>query len=299
MKKVLIWIGVLLLIGIIWYLFIKPYDYLVRFEVKTHPGTVIQVVKLWDNLKEEVNILDQESLTELDLQIQFNGSTHLYHWKAKRLTDSTSLVKVYARDRDHSLKNKISIPFSDTEFEKRTRNALHDYAGLLTEHLSKIKITVLGEDEIPSKFCAYTVLETKQADKAKGMMRDHNYLGGQLLKYNLELDGPPMVEITYWNPEKDSIRFNFCYPVIKKGNLPELGDIKFKEINPGKALKAEFNGNYIFSDRAWYALVDYAEERGLEVTGKPIEIFYNNPNFGGEELKWKTEVFMPLVIKGE
>ena len=299
MKKVIIWIGVLLFAGLIWYLFIKPYDYLVRFEVKTSPGTVSQVIKSWDNLNEEVTVIDQESLSELDIQLNFNDSTHVYRWKTKRLTDSTSLVKVYARSAEHSLKNKIFIPFKDTDFEKRTRKTLLEYAALLNEHLAEIKVTLLGEEDIPAKFCAYTVLETKQSDKAKGMMRDHNYLGAQLIRHNLELDGPPMVEIIYWNPEKDSIRFNFCYPIKKKGNLPELGDIKFKEISPGKALKAEFNGNYIFSDRAWYALTDYAEARGLKVTQKPIEIFYNNPNFGGEELKWKTEVFMPLLEEGE
>jgi effector-binding domain-containing protein len=299
MKKVLPWIAVILISGIIWYLFIKPYDYLVRFEVYTNPGTVNQIIKLWDNLREEVEIQQQESLSELKTKQHFNDSTHIYLWNVEGLTDSTSLIKVYARDTENSLKNKILIPFSDTNFEKRTRNALQDFAGLLNEHLREIRVTILGEDDIPKKFCAYTTLETKQAEKAKGMMRDHNYLGGQLLKYGLELDGPPMVEVTYWDKEKDSIHFNFCYPIVKKDSLPELGDIRFKELPSKRALKAEFNGNYIFSDRAWYALKAYAEERGIETTDGPVEVFYNNPNFGGDELKWKTEVYMPIAEQGE
>jgi len=59
-------------------------------------------------------------------------------------------------------------------------------------------------------------------------------------------------------------------------------------------LKAIYNGNYITSDRAWYALLDYAAKNGIAVTGLPIEIFNNNPNMGTNELEWETEIFMPL-----
>jgi len=40
--------------------------------------------------------------------------------------------------------------------------------------------------------------------------------------------------------------------------------------------------------------MDYAEKNNLEVTGHPLEFFYNNPNMGGNELNWKAEIFMPL-----
>ena len=294
MKKVLIGIGVILLAGLIWYLFIKPYDYLVRFEVKTSPGTVNQMIKLWNGVLESKGSVEQESLTELSQTLVFNDSMHLYRWKTERLTDSTTLVKVYAKDVDHSFQNKIAIPFSDTDFEKRTRNILTNYVEKLQEHTDRFRVTILGEEDTPAKFCAYTELVTSQYGKAQGMMRDYNYLGGQLLKNKIELDGTPMVDIVDWNTQNDSIRFHFCYPIKRMDSLPDLGDIKFKEITSRKALKAEFNGNYIYSDRAWYVLRDYAREKGLDVTDKPLEIFYNNPNTGGDELRWKAEIFMPL-----
>lgn len=294
MKKVLLWAGIIVLAGLLWYLFVKPYDYLVRFEVKASPGTVNQMIKTWNEVLEPKGILEQQSLTELNQVLKFGDSTHIYDWEISRLTDSTSWVKVYARDMDHSLVNKVTIPFSDTNFEKRTRNTLTDYAEKLKEHLDRFKVTYLGEEDIPAKFVAFTEVVTSQYGKAGGMMRDYNYISGQLLKYQIELDGPPMVDITHWDREKDSIKFHFCYPIKKTDTLPDLGEIKYKEINSRKALKAEFNGNYIFSDRAWYALLDLAEQQGLEVTDQPLEIFYNNPNMGGDELKWKAEIYMPL-----
>ena len=294
MKKIALWTGILLSAGLIWYLFIKPYDYLVRFEVKTSPGAVNQMIKIWNDVLEPKGEIEQESLTHLNQTLKFNDSIHYYKWIISKVNDSTSLVKVYASDLNHRLNNKIRIPFSDTDFEKRTRATVTDYTDKLKQHIDRFRVTILGEEDIPSKFVAYTKVSTSQYGKARGMMRDHNYIGGQLVNHQIELDGPPMVEITHWDRAKDSIQFNFCYPIKRSDSLPDLGEIKYKEIKSGKALKAEFNGNYIFSDRAWYVLRDYAEEKGLRVTDAPVEIFYNNPNMGGDELRWKAEIYMPL-----
>ena len=294
MKKIALWTGILLIAGLIWYLFIKPYDYLVRFEVKTSPGTVNQMIKIWNDVLEPKGIIEQKSLTQLNQTVIFNDSTHLYNWSISRLNDSTSLVKVYAKDMDHSFMNKVKIPFQDTDFEKRTRATITDYTDKLKQHIDRFRVTLLGEEDVPAKYVAYTEVSTSQYGKARGMMKDHNYIGSQLVKHEIELDGPPMVDVMHWDRENDSIQFHFCYPIIKSDSLPDLGEIKYKEIKAGKALKAEFNGNYIFSDRAWYALRDYAKENGLQVSDTPLEIFYNNPNMGGDELRWKAEIYMPL-----
>jgi len=46
--------------------------------------------------------------------------------------------------------------------------------------------------------------------------------------------------------------------------------------------------------RAWYALINYAKKNNIEIEKKPVEIFYNNPNFGGNELDWKAEIYLPI-----
>ncbi len=295
MKKIALWLGIGIIAVLIWYFLIKPYDYLVRFEIKTYPGTVNQMIKIWNDAMENPGTLEQTSLYELNQTLTFNDSTHIYHWQIRKLNDSTSRVRVYARDTEHSFSNKLNIPFRDTDFEKRTRKTLIDFSEKLQEHVDRFRVTFLGEEEIPGKFCAYTIVKSSQYGKASGMMNDYNFLGGQLTRNNIELDGTPIVDIVEWDIENDSLVFHFCYPIVKTDSLPDLGEIKYKEIEPVKALKAEFNGNYIFSDRAWYYLRDYARENGLEVTDKPLEIFYNNPNMGGDELRWKAEIYMPIA----
>ncbi len=293
MKKIGLLFGILLL-GVLGYLFVYPQDYQVSFEVKTIPGTVNQTVKSWINTLENSEIINENTISEFDQQIKFGDSTHIYQWRIKPIHDSLSKVTVYAKDVNHSLGNKLSVPFSDTNFEKRTRNTLTDFSKKLLEHLKKFKIEVVGEDTTVSKFCACTNVKTDQFGKAKSMMRDFPFLSSFIVKNKLQPNGAPFLQVTNWQKKKDSIDFKFCFPIVQMDILPEHPEIEFRSYYGRKAIKAIYNGNYITSDRAWYALIDYAERNDIEVTELPLEVFYNNPNMVGNELNWKAEIFLPL-----
>ncbi len=295
MRKKLVWGLLILLLGtLVWYLFLKPNDYQVTFKTKAIPGTVNQAIKLWANGLDESKLLTQTDLQHFSHQLRFNDSVHTYEWNIKSLNDSTSQVKVLVMDVENSLSNKIAIPFSETDFEKRTKNTVKDLMETLKEHTESFKVTVTGIDEIPSKYCAYISLKSTQKEKALKMMENYPILNSVLAKNKIPLDGPPFIQIEDWNMRTDSIAFNFCYPIIKSDTLPQIKGVQFKQIKSQKAIKSIFNGNYIISDRAWYAMVDYAKKNDMAIEQKPIEVFYSNPNMGGDELNWKAEVFMPL-----
>jgi effector-binding domain-containing protein len=137
-------------------------------------------------------------------------------------------------------------------------------------------------------------LKGEQTEKAKGMMYNYSLLTQIMLKGNVELNGTPFIEVTNWNTKTDSLSYNFCFPIKKSDSLPGHPDIKYKQYHSQKALKATYNGNYITSDRAWYALKGYAESHNISIDLTPVEVFYNNPNMGGDELQWKAEIFMPI-----
>lgn len=295
MKKVLLATAVLLTAGLIWYLFFKPFDYTIRFEAKTSPGAINQTLKLWDLTLDTVQGIQQKnSIYHLTQILKFEDSTHSYDWKIKPLTDSTSKVYVNIKDLDHSFMNKILVPFSETNFEKRSKKTVLNFMENLKDHIAKFKVTIEGEAEIPSKYVAYLPVKSTQFQKAGGMMKNISYIEQTLLKNEIQLDGPPMIEVTKWNINNDSLAYNFCYPIIRTERLPLDTDIKYKRIFKKKSLKAIYNGNYITSDRAWYQLLDYAKKNNIEVIGQPIEIFYNNPNIGGDELNWKAEIYLPI-----
>lgn len=295
MKKVGLFFLFLILGGIIWYVFVYPYDYLVTMQVKANTGTINQTIKLWHTSLENSELKWDEDLNHLSQRLHFNDSTHIYDWDISEVNDSILKIKIFAKDSANSIENKIKIPFFDTDFEKRTKNTLSEFTKLLAEDLKYIKIQVVGEGEIDSTYYAYVSNKTDQFGKAGGMMRDFPLLDPYLMNHGVELNGKPFIEITRWDMTRDSLEFNFCYPIIKNDSLPVHPDLKYGQRKQQKALKAIYNGNYITSDRAWYALLDYAEKNNIDVTGLPIEIFYNNPNMGADEINWKAEIYMPLI----
>jgi len=294
MKKISTIIGFLTIGFLLWYFIIKPYDYLVTFKVKTTAGTINQSIKLWNTSLENSSPIQQENLKNLTQQIKIKDSTYNYEWSISSVNDSISKVNVYVTDIDHSFANKISIPFGTTDFEKRTQNTITDFIDKLKEHLNKIRVRVVGIDSTRTTYCAYIPMKGLQIEKARGMMQNYSLLTSVLSAENIEMNGTPFVEITNWNTQNDSIAYNFCFPVIKSDSLPIDPRIQYKQYSGVKALKASYNGNYITSDRAWYALLDYAGNNDIEIVKKPLEVFYSNPNFGGDELKWEAQIYLPI-----
>lgn len=294
MKKIFSAIGILLLVFLGWYLLIKSYDYRVTFKVKTTAGTINQSLKIWNVGLENSSPINQESLSKLTQHIKINDSTYQYQWSISSLNDSVSKVKVYIKDLEHSLANKISIPFSHTDFEKRTLKTVSNFTDKLLEHLKKIKVKVEGESFSRSTYCAYIPMKGLQVEKARGMMKNYSLLTQVLSSDQVKMNGTPFVEVTDWNQQNDSIEYHFCFPIIKNDSLPKHPLIQYKQYQGVKALKAIYNGNYITSDRAWYALLEYADRKNIAIENKPVEVFNNNPNFGGNELRWEAEIYMPI-----
>lgn len=295
MKKGILTVAVVIVIGLSWYLFLKPQDYRINVKTKSRTGTINQTLKLWNGtLDGQASIVQKESLNHLTQQISFSDSIHQYQWYIESANDSTANIKVDVTDLNHSVMNKLQIPFSDTDFEKRSRKTVKDFLEKLKEHQESFKITLAGKEELASSYCACVSIESSQFEKASKMMENFPLLNSVLTQNGIELNGVPLIEVTDWNIQNDRISYNFCYPIIENDSLPEIKNIIYKTFLGRKALKAVYNGNYITSDRAWYALLDYAENNGLEIEKKPIEFFFNNPNMGGNELRWKAEIFMPL-----
>lgn len=294
MRKISILVLTLVVVSLLWYLFIKPQDYQVSFKAKALPGTIFETVKAWNKTLDSVVPVAFESLDDYTQTIFSGDSIHLYKWNITKIHDSLSQIDVNIKDRNHSLMNKIKIPFSDTDFEKGSRKTLLDFNRFLKEHLEKFNVSIVGEDELFSTYCACVSLTTEPVEKAGGIMANYSYLSSTIFENGVEPNGPPFLEVENWDLKANTLSYNFCFPIVRSEKLPLHPSITYKRIFGKPALKAVYHGNYVTSDRAWYALLNYAEENNIEVEKKPIEVFFNNPNMGGNEIEWKTEVYMPI-----
>lgn len=281
----------------VWYFFIKSADYTINFKSDTFSETINQSLKLWNAGLENTSLLTQDNDFEHLKQVwNIQDSTHIYYWEIKSISDSTSKITVGISDKNlmNSIMNKVKVPFSKTDFSIGSEKRVLDFMTVLKDHVDNFKVTIIGIEDFQEKLIAYVPIRTSQTEKALGMMENTTFIGNILLHNGAQLDGPPMLEITEWDRVNDSIAYNFGYPIVSKENLPTDTEIQYKTIKATKAIKAIYNGNYITSDRAWYALLRYARANNLNVVPKAVETFYNNPDMGGNSLNWKTEIYLPL-----
>ncbi|MCB0456443.1 MAG: GyrI-like domain-containing protein [Flavobacteriaceae bacterium] len=292
--KALKWGLLIAVLGtLIWYFFLKEYDYQISFEAKTTVGTVNQSIKSWNSSLENPQPIQQISENELLQTILRKDTAYHFLWK---IESEDSLVKVtsFVKSTSQGLKNRLLIPFTETTFERNSTQTVKTFLSNLTAHLQEINITIEGEDSSPETYAACVYLKTLQIRKAKGMMENFSLLSGYIADNQLQPNGKPFIEVTSWDRTNDSLAYRFCFPFTMKDSLPVHPLISIEKFTSKKSVKAVYNGNYITSDRAWYVLEDYAKKKNIPLDMYPVEVFYNNPNMGGDERKWVTEIYIPI-----
>jgi len=295
-KRVISIVIVIAVASGLWYFF-KPYDYTVSFESITRVGTINQTLKLWDQSLKNSKIIKNNSADKVKQVIEYEDYEYIYNWEFENKNDSITQIKIGIIDSKSSFSSRLNNLFGDTVIKTKTKKNITDFLTVLNDHLDSHDVKIIGEAMSPEVFCAYLSFETKQMQKANEMMKNYTFLSTELLKTKVKMEGNPMVEITNWDSSTDSIHFNFCFPIVERDSLPKHPAIKYKKIKSQKSLKAEYYGNYISSDRAWYELLYYAEKNSIDLNKKPIEVYHNNPMLGSNDRHWKTEVFMPLINK--
>lgn len=286
-----------LLVGILalcWYIFIIPYQFVVNFSAKTTPGDIIETIRIWDRKYMNYEVVKIDSVNELHQRIKLNENDYLFIWKFELVSDSLTQVRVEVSEPSNSIKNKLLIPLTKTSVENDSERLVKEFYDVLKSHLEITNVAIVGESENSNSFCACRNLKTAQVDKALGMMRDYDVLSSFVSQFNLTLDGPPIVKVENWDHEKGTLEFDFCFPIVQTDSLPKVKEIDYKIIKKTKALKAIYYGNYITSDRAWYALINFANRNHYKVDGLPIEYFHNNPTLGANEQDWKAEIYLPI-----
>lgn len=301
MKKTKFVLAFVILGSLIWYLLIKPHDYIVTFKVKTSPGTLYKGLEDWNNISQKTDsfdyVLNQKKPFELFKEtVETDNLTLQLEWNIKAIDDSMSKVNVGFSEKGRSIYNRITAPFVETAFKEKSIDLVQDYKkGIDYQLKKKFKVKIIGIDTIPKISYAYLHLKNiKIENKAIEMMNNNTVLMTFLKEHNLKNGDFPFVIVDEWDLEKDQIDFRYCFPIVETDSLPFHEDIKYDKIKSRPALKAIYNGNYKTSDRGWFGLYEYAKWHDIEINNNPIELFHNNPFYGGNDLEWVTKIYMPV-----
>ncbi len=294
MKKVFLLLVAIGVSGLGYYFFIKPSEFRVNFVARTLPGNLIETIRIWNTSLDDATISKVDSFSGLSQRIIHKGREYVYEWRFRQLADSVTKVSVNISEPQNRLRNKLLVPFSSQQIEEDANKIVRQYYEVLKSHLEITNVNIIGEANIDPRFCICSSAQTLQVDKAKGMMRDFLPLSTFVDEMGLTVDGPPMIRVQSWSHNDGSLEFDFCFPIKKAELLPDSRPFTYKNIPSQKALKAAYFGNYITSDRAWYELLNFAQNNNYKVAGLPVEVFHNNPNLGMNEKDWKADIYLPV-----
>jgi effector-binding domain-containing protein len=294
-------IGLITLLSIasIWYLFLKKSDYTITFQAKTSTGTIFQGVNEWAKQCNKNNNTDyklvEKSYYNFIKYVQKNNQIDLeYSFEINSKNDSISTVKVDIKDNNHSIYNRLTAPFFSTDFKKSQIEKIKQFKTGLEEHLSELKVKSVSEGATPAVFVAYISLKSVMQEKAQTMIGNDAIITGFLHNNNIKIIGKPYLQVTNWDTDKETLEFDYCFPIDPKTKYIENDQVKFREIPAQKGLKVSYYGNYRTSDKGWFAIMDYAKKNNKELDLKPLENFMANPFNGGKELDWETQIIIPF-----
>ena len=300
MKKKIRYTILLLLAGLaVWYFFIKKHDYQIGFKAYHPKGLVYETLQEWNyNKPVKDTVIRAWHATPYDRVVQWfqPSKDSLVHieWKLEKVNDTTTQVTGYFTVPDSSVGDRAELLFTETNFVKQSIELSKALRKTLQFKSELYKIAAIDTIEVPAKKYIYVERKTTTKKKARGMIADNGYMMGRITWNKLKLVDYPYVEIQSWDRKTDSISMKFCFPIEQ---LPDSlkTQLNYEERAAFKGLRIRYNGNFSRSHFAWYAYDDYFKSQGNEQPSfLPTEIYLDNPNEGGEEIKWRADVIVPL-----
>lgn len=299
MRKLKWLVGFALLATLLWYFFLKQEHYQIRFTTSQPPGVVYQHLADWsifgkqDSL--DVHWVSGTRYSSIHQMVTQKEDTVVYEWEIGRINDTTTQIRALVTDPVKYWERKFQAPLHLGSFVEENIERVRKVGDQLVKKAENFEVETISDTLFPSKFCAYiSVSDVPVEKKANRMLSEISFVMGYIKDHEIPLDGDPFLQVTRWDQDKNTIDFDFCFPIQKSDSLPPASNVAFKTTHSQKYLKAVFHGNYRISDNAWYYLLDHAERSTLEIDPLPTELYLNDPHVGGNSLEWEAHIFVPL-----
>lgn len=295
-KKHLFTILLVIVTGILfyWFFLANENSYRIKFNTSVAPGVVYQKVSNWQFKDfQHVEMVEKVPFQSIRQKIRFKNDSIYLDWKFFPVNDTVTSVSARASKLNSSFGDKLRLLFRNKEFRKNLNDELNLLQEILIADKDFYSILINGKTISPESKCACIPLKSEVGGKAYAMMSSINQLSNFVLEHELKTAGRPRVIIQKWDFKKNLINFDFCFP-LETEKEPDHPTIVFKKFPAQPSLKATYLGHYMFSDLAWYELLHYAKQHELKINAVPQEIFYDNPELGGDSRLWRAEIYLPL-----
>lgn len=283
-----------------WYLFIKEYDYQYTFRVAALKGVIFQKITDWTTSKvpgiDSTEIQNRMAFTNIYQTIWIDNQHYNVHWDLSTINDTITQVDIGVNTIGDGTKTRFKMLLGENLIKTHTLALFLDFRTYLDNFLKSNSVSDnIQIEKTPEHWSAFVTIESDIKSKSTGMMANNAYINAFLAEHELNLAGKPYLEVLHWDLNQQRIKFNFCFPIHYCSDLPDHETIKFKKTKSAEALKTIYQGNYRYTDRAWYTLLDYARKNNVTISPKPLEVYLNNPVTDGNEYSWKAEIYLPIL----
>jgi effector-binding domain-containing protein len=104
----------------------------------------------------------------------------------------------------------------------------------------------------------------------------------------IEMAGPPTNLYYEWDTDNQRADMAAAMPIKSIAQLGE--DIEIIDLPAGKVITLDYLGDYDKMEDAYYALEDYANDRGLEIVMPAVEEYVTDPGSEPDTSKWLTRI---------
>lgn len=289
-----IFLALILFLGI-WYFLLKNSDYSISFKSSAGTGEIYQSLLYYpfDKKFDNTQIIERVPFEKLVQEIILNKEKIKLTWNISEDTEDKSLIRVDVNS-SNSFQNRLNLLFKRNKLQDRITEEIKEVKNNLEGNSELYDVKILGKAISPATTCACITLKNELDQKAFDMIKNINSLSNFVMENEVEMTAKPRIVVNSWNRKSNVIVYDFCFPIAKNSVSNPPQGISIKEFQPVESIKAIYNGNYMYSHLAWMQLLNYAKTNNLEVEDKPLEIFNDNPEMGGDARNWEAEIFLPL-----
>lgn len=296
LKTLVAWTVILFLtVAGIWYFVVKKYDYTIRFESSFVSAEIYQKLLYYEF--QEINNVEIDSLSPFKKIVQIGKIKEKdlkLTWELSEKNDTVTQVLVGIQNVQNPFINRLQSLWGSGFYKEKVISEIEQFKSALEKDAGLYSIEILGKTISPQTTCACISLQNTVNKKALDMVQNITSLSDYMIDNGLKMQGKPRIQVLNWDLITNNIDYNFCFPIDPAASSKPIGKIFIIEIPAHNSLKAIYKGNYMYSHLAWVRILNYAEKNNIKIEERPLEIFNDNPEMGGDSRNWEAEVYLPI-----
>lgn len=163
-----------------------------------------------------------------------------------------------------------------SDYEKGLDN-LKNEAEYIAANAAPYSLDIM-EKELPAMF-VLTIKDSCSTDQSEISGKMGQCFGNLMQHINsnsIKQASQPLTMAHVWDEEADRYVFEAGIPVAS-ADVKTADGINMVEIPAGKYVVGMHRGSYEFLSKSYEACMDYCEEKGIEITGNPMEQYIDDP----------------------